>query len=391
MKKYLTYCAAVLSLLLLTSGVRRAQADVKLPKVFGSHMVLQRERPLPIWGWADPGEEVTVRLDKATATAKADSKGGWKVVLPATKADGKAHSITISGKNKVELADILIGEVWIGSGQSNMDFPLVGARHGKDVVAMANHPQIRLLHVAKVQRPQPANDIVLWSPKQGKKQPVVVDPSAPVWQACSPQTAPFFSAPLYFFGERLHKELQVPIGLIDDSWGGSGIEPWTVFEGKGGGMYNGMIAPVKPFAMRGVIWYQGETNAFLKSGMKYYEKMQHLIGGWRQAWGYEFPFYFVQIAPFVGTEKVHYPQGELTALWEAQVASLKIPGSGMAVVTDKVHDLKNIHPIDKLEVGNRLALWALAKDYGRRIDLETISRSYPPWPAPQHRSASGRG
>jgi len=171
---------------------------------------------------------------------------------------------------------------------------------------------------------------------------------------------------LYFFGERLFKELQVPIGLIDDSWSGSGIEPWIVRDGKGGGMFNGMITPVKPFAIRGVIWYQGETNAFQQNGMKYYDKMQRLIGGWRQAWGYQFPFYFVEIAPFLGTEKVHYPEGALTALWEAQVASLKIPGTGMVVVTDKVHDLKNIHPIDKLEVGNRLALWALAKDYGKR-------------------------
>ena len=159
----------------------------------------------------------------------------------------------------------------------------------------------------------------------------------------------------------------MPIGLIDDSWSGSGIEPWIVCAGKGGGMYNGMIAPVQPFALRGVVWYQGETNAFQKNGMKYYEKMQHLIGGWRQAWGYDFPFYFVQLAPFVGAGKVHYPEGELTALWEAQAASLKIPGTGMVVVTDKVHDLKNIHPIDKLEVGNRLALWALAKDYQKDL------------------------
>jgi sialate O-acetylesterase len=366
MKKYLSCCAVVLSLSLVASSVHEVRADVSLPKVFSSHMVLQRDRPLPIWGWADPGEEVTVRLDDASATAKAGAKGDWKVVLPAMKADGTAHAMTVSGKNKVGLDDILVGEVWIGSGQSNMDFPVAGARNGKEAVAAANYPQIRLLHVAKVQKPQPANDIVLWSPKQGRKQPVVVDPNAPAWQACSSQSAPFFSAPLYFFGERLFKELQVPIGLIDDSWGGSGIEPWTTYAGKAGGMYNAMIAPVKPFAIHGVIWYQGETNAFQNNGMKYYEKMRHLIAGWREAWGYDFPFYFVQIAPFVGTEKVHYPEGALTALWEAQVASLKIPGTGMVVVTDKVHDLKNIHPIDKLEVGNRLALWALAKDYGKR-------------------------
>jgi sialate O-acetylesterase len=359
--------AVAVFLLLAFSSLPQGRADVKLPKVLGDHMVLQRERSLPIWGWADPGEDVTVKLDQAIATAKADAKGDWRVTLPAVKADGKAHTMTVSGKNRIELDDILFGEVWLGSGQSNMDFPLVGARHGNEVVAAAKHPQIRLLHVARVQKPQPANDIVLWSLKQGRKPPVLVDPSAPAWQACSPQTAPFFSAPLYFFGERLHQELHVPIGLIGDSWSGSGVEPWIISAGKSGGMYNGMIAPVKSFTIRGVVWYQGETNAFQSNGMKYYEKMQNLIGGWRQAWGYEFPFYFVQIAPFVGTEKVHYPQGALTALWEAQVATLKIPATGMVVVTDKVHDLKNIHPIDKLEVGNRLALWALAKDYHKTV------------------------
>ena len=156
----------VVSLLVVASSVPQAWADVSLPKVFSSHMVFQRERPLPIWGRADPGEEVTVKLDEATATTKADAKGGWKVVLPAVKADGKAHRMTIAGKNKIELADILIGEVWLGSGQSNMDFPLVGARNGKAAVAKADYPQIRLLHVARVQKPQPAGDIVLWSPKQ---------------------------------------------------------------------------------------------------------------------------------------------------------------------------------------------------------------------------------
>ena len=124
-------------------------------------MVLQRDRPLPIWGWADPGEEVTVKLDEATATAKADAQGNWKVVLPAMQADGKPHRMTISGKNKIELDDILIGEVWIGSGQSNMEFGLGGSIGGKEAIAAANCPQIRLLHVAKVQTPQPAKDIVV--------------------------------------------------------------------------------------------------------------------------------------------------------------------------------------------------------------------------------------
>jgi sialate O-acetylesterase len=365
MKNRLSCCAVVFSLSLLTSGVPQAEADARLPKVFGSHMVLQCQRPLPIWGWADPGEEVTVRLDKATATATADAKGDWKVELPAMEADGKAHSMTVSGKNRIELDDILIGEVWIGSGQSNMEFSLWGSTGGKQAVAAANCPQIRLLHVEKVQTPQPAKDIVVFNGPKVKNQPAPPPATGPAWKVCTPQSVPFFSAVLYYFGQRLHKELHVPVGLINSSWGGSPIEAWLSGT-QAGGMYNGMIAPVQPFAIRGVIWYQGETNVLQKSGMKYSQSMQHLIGGWRQAWSYDFPFYFVQIAPFTGTPRWHYPDGELTALWEAQAASLKIPATGMVVVTDKVRDLKNIHPIDKLEVGNRLALWALAKDYGRR-------------------------
>jgi sialate O-acetylesterase len=180
------------------------------------------------------------------------------------------------------------------------------------------------------------------------------------WKVCSPQTVPGFSGVLYFFGQRLRKDLGVPVGLINSSWGGSPIEPWTVAEGKGGAMYNGMIAPVKPFAIRGAIWYQGESN--MGNGLKYADKMKALIEGWRQVWGCDFPFYFVQIAPFSG-----YGPGALPALWEAQVASLKIPGTGMAVTTDLVDNIGDIHPKNKVDVGNRLALWALAKDYKKDL------------------------
>jgi sialate O-acetylesterase len=332
--------------LILVSSVPSARAEVKLPKVIGSHMVLQRDRPLPIWGWADPGEEVAVRLDDATATAKADPQGDWKVVLPAMKADGKAHGMTVSGKNKIELDDILIGDVWIGSGQSNMEMGIGACEKAKEEISAANYPQIRLMLVPKVQVAAPAKDVVA------------------EWLACSPKTVAAggwsgFSAALYYFGKRLHKELDVPVGLIDSSWGGSPIEPWTVSGKNGGGMYNGMIASVKPLAIRGVIWYQGEAN--VGNGLKYYDKMKALIGGWRNVWGYDFPFYFVQLAPFSG-----YGPGSLPPLWEAQAASLKIPGAGMAVTTDIVYNVGDIHPRDKIDVGNRLALWALAKEYGKK-------------------------
>jgi sialate O-acetylesterase len=154
----------------------------------------------------------------------------------------------------------------------------------------------------------------------------------------------------------------VPFGLINSSWGGSPIEPWTISGEKSGGMYNGMIAPLQPFAIRGAIWYQGETNVLRKDGLKYYDKMKALIEGWRSSWGQDLPFYFVQIAPWAG----RYAPGELPALWEAQAASVKIPRTGMVVTTDLVDNIRDIHPRNKLDVGNRLALWALAKDYGRK-------------------------
>jgi sialate O-acetylesterase len=376
MKRSLSRCAALaLALFAWSCGVE-VRAEVTLPKVIGSHMVLQRDRPLPIWGWAEPGEKVTVTLDQATAAATADARGDWKIILPAMVADGKAHRMTVCGKNRIEMEDILVGEVWLGSGQSNMDFAMVSSIGGKEEVAAANDPEIRLVHVARVSVPQPAKDVVLWCypqelPENRKSRKPPIDPRVPAWHAWTQKDAPlknlqWFSAPLYYFGQRLRKELHVPIGLIDASWSGSPIGPWILRDGKGGGMYNGLIAPVKPFALRGVIWYQGESDVFQNYGMKYYPRMQQLIGGWRQAWGDEFSFYFVQLAPFVGTEKVHYSEDALPAVWEAQAASLKIPRTGMIVVTDAVHDLKDIHPKDKRTVGNRLALWALAKDYGRK-------------------------
>ena len=382
----------------LGSLVPEVRADVTLPKVLSSHMVLQRERPLPIWGWADPGEEVTVKLDAATAATKADSKGDWKVTLPAVKADGKAHTMAISGKNKIDLDDILIGEVWIGSGQSNMEFNVAGSLGRKEAFAVANCPQIRLLHVGKVQAPQPAKDIVVAGGVSGTKgQPASAAPTGPAWKVCSPQTMPLFSAVLYCFGQRLHKDLDLPIGLINSSWGATRIEAWTASGANSGGIYNGMIAPLEPLAIRGAIWYQGESNVNMKTGPTYADKMKSLIGGWRQAWGQDLSFYFVQIAPWAGTKEVasptqarlgwKYEPGRLPALWEYQAASLKIPGTGMAVITDLVDDINNIHPKNKFDVGNRLALWRWRKTMAGRISY-TRDRSTSPLRSRAARSGS---
>ena len=331
----------IASLLSIASTV---QADVRLPTVIDSHMVLQRDAELKIWGWSDAGEEVTVTLDAHSVTTKGDDKGNWSATLPAMKADGKSHSLTVAGKNRIELEDILIGDVWVGSGQSNMEWQLSRTQGSGDAIAAASHPNIRLFHVPKVQA------------KEGESD-VVAD-----WKTCTPENIPNFSAVLYYFGRKLHQEVDVPIGLINSSWGGSAIEPWTVTDGKGGGMYNGMIAPLLNFRIKGAIWYQGETNVLQKNGLQYFDRMKALISGWREEWQNELPFYFVQIAPWSG----RYEEGQLPALWEAQAASLNIPDTGMAVVTDLVDNIADIHPQNKLDVGNRLALWALVKTYGRK-------------------------
>ena len=213
---------------------------------------------------------------------------------------------------------------------------------GKETIASADHPQIRLYHVPKVQQKEPAKDVKA------------------SWKVCTPQTVPNFSAVLYYFGLRLQKQLGVPVGLINSSWGGSAIQPWTVGEKQNGGMYNAMIAPLQPFAVRGVTWYQGESN--MGEGFKYRDRMEMLIVGWRKTWGQDLPFGFVQLAPYS-----RYGKGNrLPLLWEAQVASLKIPGTGMVVITDLVDNVGDIHPQNKKDVGDRLAHWAMATVYGKK-------------------------
>ena len=211
------------SLVVLPAGALPARAEVRLPAVIGSHMVLQRDRPLPIWGRAEPGEEVAVRLDDAApAATKADAQGRWQVVLPAVKTDGKPHRMTVSGRNKIELADILIGEVWLGSGQSNMGCPY----NAPQAIATANCSQIRLLNLPYAK--------------------------SPAWEiSTAEKLARGFSGPLCYFGLRLQKELGVPVGLVHAAEGGSRIELWTRQGGPSARLYQQMIAPLVPFALRG--------------------------------------------------------------------------------------------------------------------------------------------
>ncbi len=400
---------------LVTSGgfTPAARAEVRLPKVFSSYMVLQQDKPLVVWGWADPNEKVALTLSTTSQQAQANERGEWKASLPAMKAGGP-YTLTVSGSTKVQFEDVMVGEVWLCSGQSNMEMGIGTAKDAKEEIAAANYPGIRLLKVVKSWKPEPQSDI------EG------------TWKPCTPITVAEggwsgFSACAYYFGRDLHKKLGVTVGLIDASWGGTRIESWTPPEGFAAvpvlkqesdlvelgdprtaphqqrlekilketdqwlaaarqaltkqalvppmptypaellpphdvqhatALYNGMIHPVHPFAMRGAIWYQGESNS--TEGMLYADRMKALIDGWRKVWGEgEFPFYFVQIAPY------NYGRDPeiIGEFWEAQAAAQKVPNVGMAVITD-IGNLKDIHPANKQEVGRRLALWALAKTYG---------------------------
>lgn len=405
----------VLTLGFLGALASWARAEVRLPHVFGSHMVLQQEKPLPVWGWADPGETVTVAFLAERQQAKANERGEWRVTLAPAKAGGP-HTLTVSGSSTVKFEEVMVGEVWLCSGQSNMEMGVAACKDAEKEIAEANHPNIRLLKVVKKWAPEPQQDI------------------GGAWKPCSPKSVAEdgwggFSAAAYYFGRELHRQLGVPVGLIDSSWGGTVIQTWTPPEGFAAvpalaseyervqlgdprtllhqqrleqtlaetqkwleaarkaltdrtlvppmptypaelkppsdvqhatALYNGMIHPLCPFALRGAIWYQGESN--LHDGRRYTERMKALITGWRKLWGLgEFPFYFVQIAPF---DYGGNPETE-ALFWEAQQAAVQeIPNTGMAITND-ISNLRDIHPNNKQDVGKRLALWALAKTYNR--------------------------
>jgi sialate O-acetylesterase len=356
--RFQTFARVSVCCTLVAAWATIAAAAVKLPAVIGDNMVLQRGQPVPIWGWADKGEEVTVAVAGQSLAAKADDKGCWKVIL--TKLDvGEPLTMTVKGSsgNTLVLKNILVGEVWVGSGQSNMEFGLNGCRNAQQEIAAAQYPKIRLFTVTKNNAPQPQIDC------HGN------------WTECSPATVPGFSAVAYFFGRDVFQKLGVPIGLIHTSWGGTPAQFWTsrkVLESDpmlkplvqgGSGLYNGMIAPLIPYAIRGAIWYQGESN--IGGAYQYRTLFPAMIANWRTDWGQgDFPFGFVQIAPFnYGGQ----PPAMCAELWEAQLLTLKAsPNTGMAVTMD-IGELNNIHPTNKQDVGKRLALWALAKVYGQDL------------------------
>ena len=324
-----------------------APGAVTMPAVFGDHMVLQREVPVAIFGQADPNEQIQVSFAGDTKTTKADAKGAWLVHLDPMPANAKGETLAVRGSNTITFTDVVVGEVWVGSGQSNMRWTLERSLGKEAVLSAGSNPAIRTFMVPFPKEPRKKKN---YNPKDYWS-----------WHISDKSSLREFSAVQYYFGARLQAELGVPVGLICSARGSSSIDPWQV----GGGFYEPMIKPLQPFTVRGVIWYQGESDVQRKTHLTYKDEFQRLITEWRATWQLpEMPFYYVQIAPWSGDK---YAAGDLPILWEAQAAALKLPHTGMAVVTDKVDSLGNIHPYDKQPVGDRLALWALAKDFGQDV------------------------
>ena len=358
-------------------------ADVRLPKVLSSNMVLQRDSEVNIWGWGEAGEEVHVTGDwlATKASVNADVNGNWQVSIKTGEAGGP-HTMTVAGKNSITLEQVLFGDVWIGSGQSNMEMPLVkvsgtytGIKDATKEIAEAKYPEIRLFQVGNFSSKEPLDDVESGISMYG------IPPAACRWQACTPETIPTFASTAYFFARELHTELKVPIGIIDSSWGGTSAEVWTPASGLLAlgftaelkqaeklpqkadqriptRLYNGMIHPLRNFNIKGVIWFQGEHN--VGQADKYSKLFSTMIGQWRQVFGHEFPFYFVQISPS------NYGGLNAAYLRESQLETMFVPKTGMAVTMDMGHPTDN-HCKNKQEVGRRLALWALANEYGRDI------------------------
>ncbi len=375
---------AILTLFYLTANLAAA---VKLPNVIGSNMVLQRALPVPVWGWAEPGEKVTVSFAGQTKETETGKDGKWRVTLDPLKASDNPSPLKVKGSNAITLENVLVGEVWICSGQSNMEWSIARSANPKEEIAASNHPGIRLFNV-------PGHTTAPKPQEQGRG----------VWQVCSPQTSAGFSAVGYYFGRRLYKELKVPVGLVGSNWGGTRIEPWTTLEGfrsvpelavhakqvagykentRVGGsspsaIYNSMVHPLAPFAMRGAIWYQGESNG--GEHLSYYHKKHALVNGWRKVFeNKDLGFYWVQLANFrkPNVREVNDPKKEFSnpaggdgwaKIREAQTKALDIPHTGMAVAIDlaDAHNPNDIHPRNKQDVGKRLAQWALHQTYGKK-------------------------
>ena len=400
----------------------RLQGDVTLAPLFADHAVLQRDKPVPVWGRAEPGETVAVRFLGEQASAVAGSDGRWKLFLPPLAASAAGSDLVVQGKNTLTVHDVLVGEVWICSGQSNMEFLV----HGKNLLLFNADQEVAAAHYPLIRHIKIAN----------RESDVPLDTAGGSWAVCSPATVGEFSAVGYFFAREIHRKLGVPVGLINSSWGGTRIEAWMSAESlardpafaavgrrwrqtladypqkkaafdasipawdksdaalrqaKGAaaeaawakanprpwyppagpgrpetpsGLFNAMIHPLLPYGLRGVIWYQGEAN--IARAYEYHRLFAAMITSWRAEFGQgDFPFYWVQLANF---EQPKDPTHETWAfLREAQTQTLSLPETGQAVTID-IGNPGNIHPGNKQEVGRRLALIAKAKTYGVPVD-----------------------
>lgn len=388
------------ALALCSTTISTCLADVKLPNVFSDHMVLQQGQENKIWGTATAGEKVTISIADKSVETKADDKGNWSTKLPSLPVGGP-HKLRVAGSSVVEFADVLVGEVWICSGQSNMQWN-VGQSNNPDLEKLAaNYPNIRMINFPQIGSQEP-----IWSHADRK------------WMVCSPATVNSFSAVGYFFARQIHLSTNVPIGMINNAWGGSACEAWVNrdvlkatprFEGllsrwKGmedkfaaldakkdrseaenkelnglqgqmrgnsrpGNIYNGVLKSHLGYGIKGAIWYQGESNA--GRAYQYRELFPAMITNWRTEWGQgDFPFYWVQLADYQA-ERTEPGDSDWAELREAQTMTMnKLANSGEAVIID-IGEGKDIHPKNKVDVGMRLARWALAKQYNIEIDHQS--------------------
>lgn len=406
--------ALCLSLLLSATALH---AELRLPAIIGDNMVLQQKQANPIWGWDNPGAEVTVKFAGQTKTAKSDDKGKWTVKLDAVPANAQPATLSIQGSSSKELKNVLVGEVWICSGQSNMGFSVDRTTTADIDIAQAKYPQIRLISVPQVGTQEIQDDF--------KGQ----------WEECSPTTVGPFTAVGYHFGRVLHEMLGVPVGLVDNAWGGSACEAWVrrdvlekdprfadiierwkkaesgftqasfdkqmadhkakmeafatarqealktgkfplpnpprppqnpmTGQHRPGNLYAGVLHPTIGYGIKGVIWYQGESNA--SRAKEYRELFPFMIEHWRKEWKQgDFPFYWVQLADFK-EYKTEPGDSDWAELREAQTLTMsKLPHTGQCVITD-LGEANDIHPRNKRDVAERLVRWALVKDYGLKL------------------------
>lgn len=377
-----TFAKMMLIAILSAALTSVARGDIRLPALVSDNMVLQRNTKIAVWGWAAPGEVVRVTFQALKTTSKADRDGRWKMLIGPYEAGGP-YEMTVTGKNHLAIHNIMVGDVWLASGQSNLEFPMKhddaqdfgGIPNAAKEIEGANFPAIRLFMVHHSIAAEPRPDV-----------------EAETWTAVAPRTVGNFSAVAYLFGRELHQRYHIPIGLIEFTWGGTVAEAWmneaalkkfpefgqtvATFKQSGGredharqtdpcatSLFNAMVSPLTPYTVKGVIWYQGESN--ISRPVQYRTLFPALIEDWRSHFGYELPFLFVQLAGFQPNrpEPAEYQWAELR---EAQAMALSIPRTGMATAVD-IGDVTDVHPKDKQDVAHRLALVAAKTVYGEDI------------------------